>query len=186
MSRGRLTLLLLVVALVLSAWLAWRPTDAPPPPLAADGTPMPDYYLTGLTLQDYAPDGTLSRVLRTERMSHITDDGTALVQPQLTLENSQGSPWVITGERGQLNPGGDTLTLPDQVQITRLATPDNRPLRLTTSNLRVRPAEGYAETDEAVTVVSNGDRIDAVGLKAWLQGPARIHFNSQVKGHYEP
>jgi lipopolysaccharide export system protein LptC len=76
--------------------------------------------------------------------------------------------------------------MPEDVQISRSATPANRPLQVTTRNLRYRPAEGYAETDEAVTVTSNQDRIDAVGLQAWLLEPARMRFRSQVRGHYEP
>jgi lipopolysaccharide export system protein LptC len=186
LSRQQLTWSLLIAAAAFSAWLAWGGPEDKAAPLDAAGKPLPDYYLTGLTLEDYNADGDLSRILRTERLSHISADGTDLEQPRLTLETPQGSPWTITAKQGQLDAAGDTLTLPGAVQITRLATPQNRPLRLNTANLRVRPKQGYAETDEPVTVISNGDRIDAVGFEAWLQGPARIHFRSQVRGHYEP
>jgi LPS export ABC transporter protein LptC len=179
-------ILLLLVALVGSAWLAWLRPDGGIIPLSRDDGSDADYYLTGLTLQQFGADGTLLRTLKAERLSHVAGLGTTLDQPHLTVENASGSPWVIVGSRGHLDPDGTVLTMPEDVEITRLATPANRPLRLNTRNLRYRPAEGYAETDEAVTVISDRDRVDAVGLEAWLLDPVRIHFRSQVRGRYEP
>jgi len=186
LPRHQLLLILLFAILAGSTWLAWLQPDDAPIPLDRSGQPLPDYYLTGLSLRQYGPDGGLARVLKAERLTHVLEQGTALQQPRLTLENPVGAPWVVSGERGQLDPDGTTLTLPDAVLITRLATPYNRSMRLETRNLRYRMDQGYAETDEAVTVISDRDRIDAVGLQAWLQDPGRIHFSSQVRGHYEP
>jgi LPS export ABC transporter protein LptC len=184
--RGRLFLLLLMLALAGSAWLAWLQPETGILSLDRNGEPLADYYLTGLTLDQFGPDGSLQRTLKAERLDHHAGQGTRLDQPRLTVQTRSGSPWLIVGERGHLDPAGELLTLSDQVQITRLATPHNRPVRLTTRDLRYRPGEGYAETDEAVTVTSDRDRVDAVGMQAWLLDPARIHFRSQVRGHYEP
>lgn len=187
MARRHLLLMLLLLLLVGSTWLAWlRPGDAPIS-LDRNGQPLPDYYLTGLTLRQFGPTGDLTRVLKAERLTHVAEQGTELQRPVITLENAAGAPWQVTGDRGQLTPDGNLLTLPDAVLITRAASPQNRPIRLVTRNLRYRMDQGYAETDEAVTVTSDHqDRIDAVGLRAWLQDPGRIHFRSQVRGHYEP
>lgn len=187
MTSGRLTLLLLLLAaLAATGWQAWLRPAADIVPLDRDGTPLPDYYLTGLTLQEFAPDGSLARTLKTARLSHVAAQGTDLQQPHLTVDTARGSPWLIEAARGHLDPSGKVLDLPGAVQVTRLATPDNRPLRLETRDLQLRPAEGYAETDQPVTVTSDRDRINAVGLQAWLQDPVRIHFRSRVRGHYEP
>jgi LPS export ABC transporter protein LptC len=186
LPRHQLLLILLFAVLAGSTWLAWLQPDAPAIPLGRTGQPLPDYYLSGLDLRQYGPDGRLARLLKAERLTYVMEQGTTLQQPRLTLENAVGAPWVVSGEGGQLDPDGTTLTLPGAVLITRLATPDNRSVRLETRNLQYRMDQGYAETDEAVTVISDRDRIDAVGLQAWLQDPGRIHFRSQVRGHYEP
>lgn len=184
--RRALLWTLLLGVLALSAWLAWlRPEDAIIP-VDRHGAPLPDYYLTGVTLRQYGVDGGLSRQLKAERLDHIQGTGTDLTAPRLTLDNRDGAPWQVNAEHGVLSPDGKLLTLPDAVHISRRASLTNRPLQLQTTALRYRLEQGYAETDEAVTVTSERDRVDAVGMQAWLQDPGRIHFRSQVRGHYEP
>lgn len=177
---------LLLLLLLGSGWLAWLKPDNPVDLIDRSGQPLPDYTLEGLQLRQYDEQGMLARILKAKRLEHVADQGTALDQPRLTVESAEGAPWQISGARGQVSADGQLLTLPDDVLITRLATVTNRPLRLETRNLRYHLDKGYAETDEAVTVTSDHDRIDAVGLQAWLQDPGRIHFRSQVRGHYEP
>jgi LPS export ABC transporter protein LptC len=185
LSRSYLSLLLIALAAG-SAWLAWWQPDMTDTKRTHDGQALPNYYLTTVTLRNYTPDGALQRVLKAERLEHIPDVGTHLTQPRLTLENPVGAPWTITATEGRLNADGSVLNLPGKVLISRLATPQNRPVRLQTSDLRYRQAEGYIETDEAVTVTSEKDRINAVGLKAWLQAPGHLQFLSRVRAHYEP
>lgn len=176
----------LLAALAVSSWLAWLRPEPPIIPLDRDGKPLPDYYLTGLTLRQFDPEGRLAHLLKAKRLSHVEGASTDLTDPRLTVESQQGAPWQISAQRGTLDPSGTWLTLPDAVTITRRASLSNRPLELHTRALRYRLDQGYAETDEAVTVTSGSDRIDAVGAQAWLQDPGRIHFKSQVRGHYEP
>ncbi len=184
---GRALLLLLVVVLLGTGWLAWLRPPAAVVPIDRSGGPLPDYTLSGLTLRQYGDTGELDRVLKATEVIHIADDGTRLTAPRVTLlARDGGAPWEISGATGRMDADGNTLTLPNDALITRSATPANRPLQLQTRKLSYRLDRGYAETDEAVTVTSDRDRITAVGLQAWLQTPGRIHFKSQVRGHYEP
>jgi LPS export ABC transporter protein LptC len=178
--------LLLIFLAAGSAWLAWWQPRLNGTATDADGQVLPNYYLTTVTLRNYATDGTLQRTLKAERLEHVPGVGTHVIQPRLTLESKIGSPWTISATEGRLNVDGTVLTLPGKVSISRLATPANRAVRLQTSNLLYRHLEGYIETDEAVTVTSERDRISAVGLKAWLQEPGRLRFLSSVRAHYEP
>jgi lipopolysaccharide export system protein LptC len=58
-------------------------------------------------------------------------------------------------------------------------------MNVDTKNLRVRPNEDYAETDERVKVrSSNGDRVDGVGAQVWLAEPMRLLLKSNSKAHY--
>ena len=58
--------------------------------------------------------------------------------------------------------------------------------RIVTRDLRVQPAQDYAETDEHVRVETDVDWLEAVGMQAWLRPPSRIRFLSRVKGYYVP
>lgn len=186
MNGARLLLLLFIGLAIGSAWLAWLQPEPDSIPLADKAGTLPDYYLTDVTLTHYGPDGALEGVLKSKRMTHLPGQGTALQQPHLTRRNPTGAPWVVTADSGQVAPDGDTLDLAGNVVISRLATPDNRAMQLETPKLRYRQSEAYAETDEAVTVTSEKDRIDAVGLKAWLKSPGHLQFLSQVRARYEP
>lgn len=183
----RILPLLLIALLLGTGWLAWIDQGQDMAPIDRSGQPLPDYTLSGLTLRQYGEHGQLDRVLKAGYLEHIAQQGTRLTKPELTVTSRDGgAPWVIRGATGRVDPTGTRLTLPDDAVIIRAATPANRPLHLKTRNLSYRLDQGYAQTDEAVTVTSDRDRIHAVGLQAWLQDPARIHFKSQVRGHYEP
>ena len=68
----------------------------------------------------------------------------------------------------------------------RAASPDTEPMRLLTQRLRIRPEEDYAETDDPVTITRGPDRVDAVGMQAWMRKPVRIKLLAEARGHYVP
>ena len=67
--------------------------------------------------------------------------------------------------------------------MQRLATDRRDTLELTTSELRVVPAKQYAETDQAVTVVTDLGITRAIGMQADLQ-QRRLQLLAQVRGDY--
>ena len=77
------------------------------------------------------------------------------------------------------------MRLRGEVTLARVGTEQDRPITLTTPALNVWPKKDYAETDQPVTVVSDGLRLDAVGMKAYIDDQ-RVEFLSQVRGRYEP
>ena len=176
-----------VLALVagLSWWLAGEPpiverqTNTP-----ADGGEI-DYYLRDLEFATYSEDGVLARTLIAPEMRHYpADDSTELDRPRMTIHRADAPPWRVRSDSGWVSPDGERVHLRGEVFIERDAGKDVRPMQILTRNLWVEPERDYAETDEPVTVTSLTDRIDSVGMQAWLNEPGRIKFLSQVRGRH--
>jgi len=146
----------------------------------------PDYYVEDFTVTDMDIEGKLKQTLSAERMLHYPDDdSTELTEPHLIIYNENTPPWKIKSETGWVSGDGQLVLLNGAVKIDRVAAPGIRPVHIVTSNLRVRPKENYAETDEKARIRSLGDVQTSVGMQAWLDKPIRLKFLSKVRGHYE-
>jgi lipopolysaccharide export system protein LptC len=182
----QLLAVLLICAAALSWWLLQH--DQPADPAAVTGAQrIVDYYVVGLDVTRMTPAGLPAHRLRAQSLHHFSsDETTELDQPHLTVFQADAPPWEVGAEQARMSADGSLLLLKGDVLIERAAGGTTRPIRMQTPELRVKPREDYAETDEKVRVVSNADRLDAVGMQAWFRPPSRIRFLSQVKGHYVP
>ncbi len=154
------------------------------PPVTAERAP--DYYVENFSITTMGLDGRVERTLSAERMLHYPDDdSTELTRPHLVIYEAGAPPWRIWSESGWVSGDGALVLLNGAVKIDRAAAPGIRPVHIDTYNLRVRPKENYAETDEKVKVRSLGDVQTSVGMQAWLSKPIRLKFLSKVRGHYE-
>jgi len=179
--------LALGAAAALSWWLAREGDERLAPPVEQRGPRAVDYHVTGFDVTRMTAEGSPAHRLRAQYMQHfIDDDTTELQQPHLTVYQGEGPPWEVDAERAWLSADGSLLLLQGEVLIERAGDADNRPIRITTRDLRVQPRQDYAETDEKVRVDSDTDWIDAVGMQAWMRPPSRLKFLSQVKGYYVP
>jgi len=146
----------------------------------------PDYYVEDFSVSNMDIEGKLKQTLSAERMLHYPDDdSTELTHPHLVIYEEGVPPWKIKSETGWVSGDGTLVLLNGAVKIDRAAAPGVRPVHITTRNLRVRPKENYAETDEKARVRSLGDVQTSVGMQAWLNKPMRFKFLSKVRGHYE-
>jgi lipopolysaccharide export system protein LptC len=145
-----------------------------------------DYFLDNFTNTVMGVDGKPFRRLSADRMLHFPDDdSTELTKPNVTLFQENAPPWQIRSEQGWLSGDGNLLLLKGTVIIDREQAPGVRPIHIVTRNLRVQPGDNYAETDEIITVTSNGSRLKSKGMQAWFNKPVRIKFLTDVKGYYE-
>jgi len=183
---------LLALFLVLAAALSWwllrhAETPAPAPAEQAKGTRGIDYYITGFDVTRMTEAGLPAHRLRAPQLRHFTDDETSeLEQPRLTVFQADAPPWEVDSERAWISADGSLVLLQGKVLIERAGDNDDPPIRIETRNLRVQPEQDYAETDEKVRVISETDRINSVGMRAWMRPPSRLNFLSQVNGFYVP
>ncbi|NIR58410.1 MAG: LPS export ABC transporter periplasmic protein LptC [Gammaproteobacteria bacterium] len=178
-----LVAVLLVLAVLLTWWLKERVAPAPGPPPVSVPEKV-DYYLEGFTLTAMRPDGSRHYRLRARRMTHYPDeDVSRLRAPRLSFYDPPAAPWEVRSERGRVSGDGERVWLTDDVRVTREGSPENRPLRLETSALLVRPEDAYGETDRPVRLRSAALVARATGLRAHL-GRAYLELLSEVTSRY--
>lgn len=181
------TYAVILAASIASWWLAEHGQIEPEPDTQIEDPKAPDYYVNDLRATTMTSEGNPARVLNTPHMRHLPGkDVTELQTPQFSVYQDEGSQWQVNAEHGQISADGEFILLQGDVTIENAGNDGERPMRLLTRDLRIQPARDYAETDEPVTVNSDGDQIDAIGMRAWLRHPTRLKFLSRVRGHYVP
>lgn len=144
-----------------------------------------DYYADDFVVTTMTMDGKPARRLEASRMRHyLDDDTTELDSPYLKVFKTETPPWNVTSEQGWISSDGNLVLLTGHTVMDRKGSESHAPLHLVSSNVRIQPDQDYAETDEPVTVISGPNRIDSIGMQAWLREPNRFKFLSKVKGHY--
>lgn len=182
MRRILFTVLLSLLALTWWALDTDRPSESGGP-LATEQ--VIDYFVEELELTTFSAAGDPLRHLQAEKLLHHENSGeTLLSRPRFTLFQDGAALWHVDSEAGTLAEDQSRLMLEGEVKIRRLPSPERAPLDLVTRNLLVKPEQEYAETAEAVTITSDGNWIEAVGMQAWLRPPGRIKFLSQTRARY--
>lgn len=183
-TRGILTLFALALLVALSWWLlravqSQRETRPGAPPQT------PDYYLYDFTLTAMNAQGRPSYRLSAPALVHYPSDDSALVtRPHLEVYRSGKPPWDIDAQQAHIADHGKRVFLTGRVKIVRRTAGSKRPVTILTRDLHIRPDQDYAYTDQPVTLLSNGLRVEAVGLRAhWKQ--ERVQLLSRVRGVYE-
>jgi lipopolysaccharide export system protein LptC len=179
-------LVLLAGVAALSLWLnrQFEPVREPP---AAVTRGAPDYYVHDFVVSAMDEAGHLRDRLRADTLYHFPlEDASELARPSMELYREDAPPWRIDAEEGRIYGQGELVLLLGEVHIRRAASPQTGPaVEVLTRELRVRPAERYAETDQPVTLLRNGTRIDAVGMRAnLLEG--RLELLAAVRGRHDP
>ncbi len=185
---GPRRLLLLALLSLLAAALAWWIYDP-----ATEGFPReaaaphaPDYAIDRFKATSMGVEGRPEQVLEAERLLHYPDDdSTELTEPKLTVYDGELPPWRIDARKGRVSGDGDTVFLEDGVEVNRGAAPETRPVRIRTTNLRVRRSDRFAETGDPIEIESGGSWVNAVGMKVWFGEPVRVKLLSEVRGQYE-
>jgi len=148
---------------------------------------VPDSFMENFTTQVLDEQGRPQYQLQATHMAHyVDDDRSEFTQPQFTAFRPDGQRWTAVAETGRAENGSEQIFLDGAVTIQRY--PDvvaSADLQIRTRDVRVRPADDYAETDQAATIVQNQDTLKTVGLQVYFRA-GRVQLLSQVRGMYAP
>lgn len=154
---------------------------------------FPQIYMQEVKTREFDAQGQLHYQLSTPQITHyqLNPDGpsesdyTLIEQPDMAFYDAESAaPWLVTAENGRSEANGQLIRLLDNVLIQQ-QTPAQGLIQITTSELRVRASEQFAETDKAVKMRSAKGQIDAIGMDADL-AQSRLQLKSQVKAVYDP
>jgi len=148
---------------------------------------VPDSFMENFTTQVLDEQGRPQYQLQATHMEHHADDNRSeFTQPQFTVFQPDGRLWIAVAEAGRAENGSEQVFLDGAVTIQRhpdLMAPAN--LQIRTRDVRVRPADDYAETDQAADIVQNESTLRTVGLQVYFR-EEQVQLLSQVRGIYAP
>ena len=144
-----------------------------------------DAFVKDMDLKVMNEQGQLQYRLQATRMTHYpSDERFHLEQPDIRVMQTNGDNWRIQSERGETTEDADIIWLLGAVDIKRRQTATSSPLHIVTSDLRVKPEQEQAETDNAATITSDQFRIEGIGVKADFKKDT-VNIKSSVRGHYD-
>lgn len=176
----------IVVAVVagISVWLISE--QAPKKPrLTSKDNAVPDTYMEEFKTYIMGENGKPRYELHASYMAHFSHDNhSEFTSPQFIYYRPDESQWVMSAERGTTIDGSKQIILQGKVTMFRrqLAAGDAA-LKITTSELLVRPDDSYAETDQLITISSGEHSLQSTGMKAYFND-GRVELLSRVRGKY--
>jgi len=145
-----------------------------------------DFFVKDFSATALDEEGRPRHKLDAAKLEHFLDDeSTEVTSPLLTVYDEGKPPWVIRSSFGWMSKDGELVLLKGDVLITREASSETRPMKITTRNLRIYPKKDYAEGDEDVRVDSDKDWLTATGFQLWFKEPIRLKFLKNVRGRYD-
>ena len=184
-----LTPLLWLTALALLAAFTWWLQHLVEPAIAPAKRSVrhdADYTMETFTVTQMNAAGQTHYRLQADLMEHYADDGSAhLVKPQVRFFSRERVPWTLAAETGTVAANNSEIRLTGAVLIERPASATQAPLRLTTSNVLIRPGDEYAETREPVMLQDPLNTTRAIGMRVRMNDE-HVQLLSQVQGRYAP
>lgn len=184
--RKLLAPLLVAIIAGLSVWLFQDQPDKGPTVTTLTKS-APDSFMENFTTQALDANGQLQYQLQAAHMAHYADDNHSdFRQPQFTAYRPDGQRWKVVAESGQALDGSQQIMLNGTVTLTRQAN-DSAPINLEirTRDVKIRPADDYAETEQHTTIIRNEGTLETTGLQVHFR-EGQVQLLSQVRGIYVP
>lgn len=181
MNYNQKVILLLVLLLVVATSWFFRKQESTGETAAITDS-GPDAYADNVAIRVMDAAGRPAYQLHTEHLAwYPKSDQLALTRPQLDISHTDGTRWRVNAEHGRTGSAGDPVWLTGEVIIQRITSASQKPLKITTSDVTVRPDARLAQTQQAARVTGPGYRFEAQGLTADF-GDNRLELHSQVRG----
>lgn len=184
--RIRNTLLVLLVAALLT--LMWQSDQPDPvsPGMSGDGNQGPDGFVEQGRYLAFNEQGRKVIEVTSPRIEQFEQRQFATMEsPEAWLAHtSEDQPWHLVADHGKLEQESMILTLTGNVIIT---TTDarGRQATLSTSRLELDNDRRTVMTDQPVTIRDPAGTTRATGMKAWMDDRI-LELQSDVEGIYEP
>jgi lipopolysaccharide export system protein LptC len=177
--------LLAVIALIVSTWILSSPAHRPASTTGAMAA-LPGYYLKNAILTDYDADGAVSIRIHADRIDQV-DHGpeVALYNVRVDYQSPQGQSWVLLGDTGHVQPGGNVIDVAGNVRLEEQDPEHAGTAVLHTDTLRYDVPDAVATTDSDVRVDFGPHVLTGKGLVANLK-ERTVRLKSRVNGRFQP
>jgi len=179
--RSPLTAALLLAAL-LSGWLAWR--DKPLPSPAAPIAQHSDYVLYNFDLVSLNSEGEEAFTLSAPQLRQTPGARTLdLTTPTFLIPQGGQRRWQVNANSGWISASNDEIRLRGEVIATPIDAADQT--RIVTEALDVFPQQHLATSNAVVTLSRLGTTMHGSGMRAHLD-QNRVELLSNVKIRHDP
>ncbi len=177
-----LALVTLLVVLAGSSTLL-RQHGSTPVADGAEGLPVPDYFIDNLTAVTMDPEGRPREQLTATHLIRLRDQPVVdVTTPHLVLYRPDEPPWEVTAARARVF---EQLHQVELIENVTLAQAGEHPLQLVTEQMLIDTARRTAATDAPLTVTEPNSRVEAVGMRAYLDAE-RVELLHAVQSRYVP
>jgi len=176
-SLGILGAILIGLGLFFFSWIIFSPDSRKTQTIPSVLADEPDYYAKEATMGEYNSDGNLEYHLKSDSIRHYESKlVTELLKPQITILDSNQTPWFIRAETGLIRslPRGsniesndDQFILKENVVISNEG-PTTDTFHLKTEKLFLYPQRRYIESDANILIETKQYRITAASMNSHL------------------
>jgi lipopolysaccharide export system protein LptC len=154
-------------------------------PAADSSQRIADHFLNEATIISFNSQGMPRSQISGSRLLHYPDDEDAeLLDPHIILYQDEGSPILITADKGWVNKDATRVFFKGHTIIERKKSQSNSFSRLDTPELTIWPNKKFAETNKHVKITTDTAIATGTGMKAYLN-KGRYYLLNNVRGHYE-
>ncbi len=176
-SLGILSSILIGLGVVLFSWIIFSPDSRKTQTIPSVLADEPDYYAKKATMGEYNSDGNLEYRLKSDSVRHYESRlVTELLKPQITILDSNQTPWSIRAETGlmrslsratNIESKDDQLVFKENVVVSNEGPPIDAFL-LRTEILFLYPHSRYIESDSNILIETKQYRITAANMNSHL------------------
>ena len=181
--------LLVTASLATAAGLSWywsRAGTAETQPRAARESLPLGYYLIDAEIFGTDEDGRLLYKIWAGRAEERPDEEPlSLSDVRIEYRPAENVPWLLTADSGEAPADQSYIDLSGAVELANVPRDQGERILIKTQELRFEPETSIASTEEAVSLFLDAKRLDAVGIKVYLQDD-RLELISSVHGEFDP
>jgi LPS export ABC transporter protein LptC len=179
----RLFTVLAVAALAISTWILSSPAHRPAAANDSAKADLPGYYLADAVLTDYDPAGAAGIRLDAVRIDQIDHgDEIALSGVRVHYQPPNGQNWVLTGDKGRVEPGGKVVDVSGDVRLQGDTEPAETVVH--TDVLRYDVPGSLVTTSSDVRIEFGAHTLNARGLAANLK-ERTMRLEQRVNGRFQ-
>lgn len=184
-SKNLLMTGLLLIALILSGWLA-KNSLTHTNYSSSNTSSTPDSFMNKVQFTEFNKQGQWQNQFFSPKAVHYSaKDIMVMTDPHLTSRGQQSLTWIIDANSAISEQGGKIINLKGNVKLDRIPDSDsNHKLTLQTTALTAYTEKKFVKTDQPVTIIQPGTVIKATGLTADLNS-GDINLLSATKGIYD-
>jgi|SRR5579883_1712828 len=180
----RLLAVLTIVAVIVASLLLSREQGAAPTSTRVQENAFNEgYSATKASLVQTGADGRPVYTLDAATIRQLPNEGQVqLTQVQMSFRDSDGDPWTVTADRGELEQAAQQVQLAGNVHVSGIL-PASGTAQISTAALSVDIRGDVVSTQDPVQIVWSGRPLSSVGLVANLKDQ-RLQLESAVHGTF--